>query len=281
MYYFTADEHFGHEKILTPEYSDRAARMSVANVSEMNEKLISNHNERVTPQDVTIHAGDFCWFKKLSEKYMSAEKIIKRLNGTHHFIKGSHDAWLPSSAKYMWRKNLEVQGTIDFGGRLIDMGLPYKQYIVVCHYAMRRWERSHYGAWQLHGHSHGRLESIGLQHDVGVDNNNYYPVSLVDLVEIMKHKRSTRTTNCEETEMAIFLRTPASISKIRDFTRAASRRLKTEWKWEFFFRGVTFGQYGLGIMYRKKVANPCCDSPDKDKCDQCQETGLANPLNQG
>ena len=26
---------------------------------------------------------------------------------------------------------------------------------------------------------------------------------------------------------------------------------------------------------------PCCDSPGADKCDQCQETGLVNPLNQG
>ncbi|KKL16922.1 hypothetical protein LCGC14_2490690, partial [marine sediment metagenome] len=62
------------------------------------------------------------------------------------------------------------------------------QFIVVCHYAMRRWERSHYGSWQLYGHSHGRLEPIGLQHDVGVDNNNFYPVSLIELVEIMKHR---------------------------------------------------------------------------------------------
>lgn len=195
MYYFTADEHFGHEKILTPEYSDRAARMNVVNVEEMNEKLISNFNERATPQDVTVHAGDFCWYKKLQEAAksggMSAEKIIGRLNGTHIFIKGSHDAWLPSSAKYMWRKMLDVPPVKEhsnyYGGdKYIQMG--YKQFIVVCHYAMRRWERSHYGSYQLHGHSHGRLGSIGLQHDVGVGNNNYYPVSLVDLVEIMKHK---------------------------------------------------------------------------------------------
>ena len=26
---------------------------------------------------------------------------------------------------------------------------------------------------------------------------------------------------------------------------------------------------------------PCCSTPSKDHCDQCQEVGLANPLNQG
>ena len=204
MYYFTSDEHFGHEKILTPEYSDRMARMAVLNVREMNEVLIENHNERVTPQDVTVHAGDFCWYKKLAQtksersQCKSAEEIIKQLNGTHIFIRGSHDAWLPSSAKYMWRKNVDVPPVVRYSNYRQSnqiVRLAYKQFIVVCHYAMRRWERSHYGSWNLHGHSHGQLESIGLQHDVGVDNNNYYPVSLVDLVEIMKHKtQHTHTT---------------------------------------------------------------------------------------
>lgn len=26
---------------------------------------------------------------------------------------------------------------------------------------------------------------------------------------------------------------------------------------------------------------PCCDSPSEDKCEQCQETGKADPKNQG
>jgi len=28
-------------------------------------------------------------------------------------------------------------------------------------------------------------------------------------------------------------------------------------------------------------AKPCCGSPSQEKCDQCQETGTANPLNNG
>ncbi len=31
------------------------------------------------------------------------------------------------------------------------------QPIVICHYAMRVWNRSHHGAWHLYGHSHGNL----------------------------------------------------------------------------------------------------------------------------
>jgi len=28
-----------------------------------------------------------------------------------------------------------------------------------------------------------------------------------------------------------------------------------------------------------ELTKPCCDSPSKEKCEQCQEIGLANPLN--
>ena len=166
MWFFTSDEHYGHVKILLAEYCNRRAIMAVLDVQEMNEVLISNHNEVVTSQDVTIHAGDFCWHKKTE-----VQKIIKRLNGTHIFLRGSHDAWLPASAKCRWRKMIDGH------------------FIVVDHYAGRTWERAHHGSYQLYGHSHGRLEPEGLQHDVGVDNNNFYPVSFDQIVEIMADRK--------------------------------------------------------------------------------------------
>src|SRR5574343_371289 len=148
MYYFTSDEHYRHSKVIS--YCNRP----FSSVEEMNETLITNHNAVVDKNDIVIHAGDFAFLKK-----EEVHKIIKRLKGNHIFLKGSHDRWLPDSAKFMWRGHIE------------------KQFIVVCHYAMRTWERSHYGAWQLYGHSHGKLTPIGKQWDIGVDNNNFTPVS--------------------------------------------------------------------------------------------------------
>ena len=161
MFFFTADEHYGHAKILLPDYCNRP----FANVEEMDSTIIANHNAVVTPQDVTVHAGDFCWHKKTD-----VEKIIKQLNGSHIFIKGSHDSWMVESTKYMWRKMIEGH------------------FVVVCHYAMRTWERAHHGSWQLYGHSHGRLAPVGYQHDVGVDNNGFYPVSFAQIKQIMKSR---------------------------------------------------------------------------------------------
>ena len=121
----------------------------------MDETLITNFNSIVTTDDITIHAGDFTLAKK-----EIAENYIRRLNGKHIFLRGSHDYWLPKQAPYIWEK------------RIGDL------YVVVCHYAMRTWPRSHYGSIQLYGHSHGTLIAGKNQMDVGVDANNYFPISL-------------------------------------------------------------------------------------------------------
>ena len=161
MYWFTSDEHYGHAKVIG--FNNRP----YDSVEDMNESLIVNHNEVVSKDDITIHAGDFCWENKKKEVY---RKYVSRLKGNHVLLIGSHDHWLPKSAHYIWRKRIE--------GNLI----------IVCHYAMRTWECSHYNSWQLYGHSHGRLILQSKQYDVGVDNNNYYPVSFERICEIMETK---------------------------------------------------------------------------------------------
>ena len=161
MYFFTSDEHYGHSKVLL--YNNRP----FDSIKEMDEGIIANHNSVVSKDDVTIHAGDFCWLNNKAEVH---KKYISRLNGNHILLIGSHDHWQPDSAHYIWRKRIE--------GNLI----------VVCHYSMRTWECSHYNSWQLYGHSHGMLEPVGKQHDIGVDNNNYYPVSFTEICSIMSNR---------------------------------------------------------------------------------------------
>lgn len=156
MFWFTADQHFGHHKII--EYCQRP----FSSTNEMDETLIMNHNHVVGRKDVVIHGGDFSFGNKAK-----AMTYVDKLAGNHVFLRGSHDYWLPKNAPSMWEKMIEGH------------------YIVVCHYAMRVWPRSHYNSWQLFGHSHGKLSPEGKQHDIGVDNNAYRPISFYEIQNLM------------------------------------------------------------------------------------------------
>ena len=67
-----------------------------------------------------------------------------------------------------------------------DLHLLQKE-IVMSHYAMRVWNQSHRDSWMLYGHSHGMLPPVGKQYDVGVDSNNFMPVSYDQISTIMNH----------------------------------------------------------------------------------------------
>ena len=84
MFWFTADQHFGHKKII--EYCQRP----FASVEEMDEVLIANHNDVVCDGDIVIHGGDFAFGNK-----DRALGFADRLSGNHIFLRGSHDHWLP------------------------------------------------------------------------------------------------------------------------------------------------------------------------------------------
>jgi calcineurin-like phosphoesterase family protein len=166
MIWFTADTHFGHEKLIVNTHRP------FANAFEMDNTLIANWNKVVKDNDMVYHLGDFCW----TAKPLAWEHYIAQLNGEIILIKGNHDlkrrkiAYLFQEVEYIKQVKWE------------------KQKITLCHYAMRHWDRSHFGTYQLHGHAHGTLESIGKQLDVGVDCHNYYPISIERVFEIMETK---------------------------------------------------------------------------------------------
>ena len=162
MYFFIADEHYGHKNII--KYQNRPFEDG----HDMNESMISNHNSVVTAKDTTVHAGDFCWAKN----YRDAQKYFSRLNGNHIFLKGSHDKWLQRNKSIqIWEKQF---------GKYI--------YLVVCHYWMGSWARSHYNSWHLYGHTHHDVNLPGKRHCISVENTNYFPISFEEVEAIMEKK---------------------------------------------------------------------------------------------
>lgn len=185
--FFTSDTHFGHANII--KYCSRP----FASVEEMDNTLIHNWNAVVRPEDTVYHLGDFAVGGGPAAPY------LRRLNGTIYFCLGNHDKRLRFIKAYL---DIELELQDHFAGSYLNddkvkFGIPYlrevtveKQEIVLCHYAMKVWNGSHKGSWQLYGHSHGTLpdDPNSLSCDVGVDCWNYFPVSMEQLRDKMKTK---------------------------------------------------------------------------------------------
>ncbi len=134
----------------------------------MNEAIIENWNKIVGFHDIVYHLGDIG---------RNCKREISRLNGDIFYVRGNHDANTFISTAPSIRE-INILGLLDEYGN--------QRLIVLCHYAMRSWNKSHYASWHLFGHHHGKLEPYGLSFDVGVDCNDYYPFSLDQIIEKMK-----------------------------------------------------------------------------------------------
>lgn len=166
--WFTADTHFGHENVI------RYCNRPFASASEMDERLIENWNQAVGPDDIIYHLGDFT----LAGKKM-ARKYFQRLNGKIQVVPGGHDKrWLRKGTYHsLPGHSVSILPPL----QTIKVSLPdtdQPQLIVLCHYSLRVWDRSHYGSWHLYGHSHGNLPPLEGSLDMGVDCWDYRPVSL-------------------------------------------------------------------------------------------------------
>lgn len=168
--WFTSDTHFGHKNVI--KYCNRPFQT----VEEMDEVLIKNWNSRICPNDVVYHLGDVA-FRSVEE----TNAILKRLNGKKILIRGNHDKKINSSL---------FEGVYNYYELKVQ-----DKFIVMCHYAMRVWNKSHHGSYHLYGHSHGTLPQHGLSMDVGVDANEFKPISFEEIKLVMEHRKAEGFVN--------------------------------------------------------------------------------------
>lgn len=167
--FFTSDHHFNHAGII--EYCERPFK----NVWAMNTYLIDKWNEKITNEDTVYYLGDF--------GFGDCGEIIKQLRySSIQLIRGDHDK--NQTTCFNDRFHVREDRIFEFkAGKW-----PEQIQIILCHWCMRAWPRSHYGTWHLFAHSHGRLEPIGKSWDAGVDNNNFEPLSLDEISDIMRDR---------------------------------------------------------------------------------------------
>lgn len=171
MIHFGADFHLRHKNII------RYANRPFSSIGEHDAKLIFNWNSVVMPNDTVYFLGDFC----LSSRIDTLD-YISRLNGHIKFIFGNHD----KSLRALHRDGCSSAEFLGDYAEITHEG----QFIVLTHYSFRVWNKSHYGSWNLYGHSHGSLPDNphALSIDVGVDCHNYTPISFPQVKAIMAKK---------------------------------------------------------------------------------------------
>lgn len=169
MMWFTADTHFGDERII------HHAHRPFGNTAQMATALIDGINERVAPDDILYFLGDFSYHLSPEAAHKLRERIACR---RIRLVAGNHDEDWPSSP---YAEDFETIRDYEE----IAPGFAKGVKLVLFHYPIMSWNGKRRGAIQLHGHIHSegpkyneRNRDRGiLRYDVGVDANGYRPVS--------------------------------------------------------------------------------------------------------
>lgn len=156
--FFTADLHLGHGNAI--KHSNRPFQ----DAEEMDEAIITRWNSKVKRGDHVWILGDvtFLPIDKTNEK-------LARLNGRKSLVLGNHDRRFrkPGILTQHFEEIVDLK-EIRIGDQFISM----------CHYPMMSWNKSHYGSFHFHGHSHGWIpyDPAHRRIDVGVDCWDFTPV---------------------------------------------------------------------------------------------------------
>lgn len=167
MIYLTSDLHFNHVNILKYEPVSRPFET----LEEMNEKIISNWNAVVKPEDTVYVLGDMAM-----GTVDASRACIERLNGKIVLIRGNHDS--PKRIEMYKELGIEVHDIYY---------LPYKgRYFILCHFPIASEEfikmviRDNSEVVNLYGHVHSNAPKgyVDGTYHVGIDTNDLTPISI-------------------------------------------------------------------------------------------------------
>jgi calcineurin-like phosphoesterase family protein len=166
-----SDLHFGHKNIIP--YSERP----FPDVETMDATLITNFNEKVSVDDMSIWVGDVTFYDE-----MKSRKILYRLNGYKVLIVGNHDFY-HGKLKHMAFDEVHITYVLP-----VD-----DSYLVFSHYPFE----VAYPDVNVHGHEHIKKQNIYTGHDaqghynVNCEFHNYTPINLNEIKEQARERISS------------------------------------------------------------------------------------------
>ena len=188
--YFTSDTHYGHSNICraTSNWTDGSKTRDFNSLDHMNTAIVDAINDKVGPDDVLIHLGDWSFggFENIAE---FRERIFCK---NIHLILGNHDHHIErdkdgvrslfASVSHYAVLNLRRPGN----GPEMD-----RISMILCHFPIASWDGMNDGRIHLHGHVHlAPLHKIaeGRAMDVGADGNGMDPYSLDEILKLLKDR---------------------------------------------------------------------------------------------
>ena len=216
--WFTSDEHYGdyrhivmsrrpyfyhkEEEVMSPEVYTRT---KMSRIAEMNTDMIQKFNAVVSPKDVTIHLGDF-----------GIDSILGSLNGDHIILQGNYETGGVYLAGFKRDETCHFMG-FNYPKRQVVILSDLQLYLFTAQFPkyfshafiqevpllcvthkpsdcdLGKWEDGKYQplkiktvtgdgvTMNLFGHIHEKRKIAPFGLNVGVDCNNFQPVSCKDV----------------------------------------------------------------------------------------------------
>lgn len=186
--FFTSDLHFRHGNII------KYCKRPFETVQDQTEKLIENWNKTVPDTATVFILGDFAFATKNQWR-----GFLNRMTGKKYLILGNHDRHedIPTEM---------FEDVVDLAKVSIKIKDHEWKTFILSHRPILCWEGSNDGSIMLYGHVHTCTnpevdETIDSElvklmpknsWDVGVDNNNYIPVSVHEVLEKINNKNGIK-----------------------------------------------------------------------------------------
>jgi calcineurin-like phosphoesterase family protein len=181
--WFTSDTHFSHANICsaTTQWSDPSTSRKFDALEQMDDILVQNINDLVSENDILFHLGDWSFGGFENIKKFRERLVCKNI----HIITGNHD-------HHIERNKEDIQSIFSSVNKYLEMnvrGGGIDANLVLMHFPIASWNNMSKGFIHLHGHVHLPKDvriGKGKTMDVGVDGNDFKPISLDEVLKIMK-----------------------------------------------------------------------------------------------
>lgn len=161
--WFASDHHFGHEKCCTTFLRDDGTPLRpFSGAEEMNEALITRHNEVVKPQDKVYFLGDVA----ITQKNLP---LVGQMQGSKRLIRGNHDIFPTKKYQEFFKEIYGVRVLTEFGGIVLT-------HVPIHSSQLRRFKVN------VHGHLHDKVLDEPGYINVSVEQIDYRPIHIDEIL---------------------------------------------------------------------------------------------------